>query len=201
MATFEGLASETAPDVDVVSSVCEQLLERAMVGGIDDPLTIDAVRNALVELGDRDLVVCTCSTIGGVAESVGADLGRRVVRVDRPMAEKAVRLAAQGGGRVVVAAAVESTLAPTFDVLESVIDHREVDVAVEIHLVDGAWERFEAGDQAGYIGMIANALPRLAEGADVVVLAQASMAEGADATDVGVPVLSSPRLAVESLLG
>jgi hypothetical protein len=111
------------------------------------------------------------------------------------MAERAVEI----GGRIVVVAAVESTLGPTRDLLESVAAARGSDVPIEVRLIDGAWERFEAGDREGYVAAIAGALPGLAADAGVIVLAQASMAPAAEMVDVGVPVLSSPRLAVEAL--
>lgn len=195
---FDALVAEIAPGTTVTAVVDAALLDRARAGGIDDPVLIDGVRRALVRLerAGADTIVCTCSTIGDVAERVGRGIGARVVRVDRPMAESAV----ERGGVIMVVAALESTLEPTRALLASVAAERGAGLDVDLHLVEGAWERFEAGDMTGYLDAITGSLAALAERCDVIVLAQASMAEAADHGGTGVPVLSSPRLAVASIL-
>ncbi|MFD9034836.1 hypothetical protein ACFVZW_27410, partial [Streptomyces sp. NPDC059567] len=132
-------------------------------------------------------VLCTCSTIGGVAERSAAELGVPVLRVDRPMAAEAV-----GSDRIVVVATVESTLAPTLDLLREESGDRTSFVTTLV--VDGAWERFEAGDRDGYLDTVAAALDRIPADGGVVVLAQASMADAAERTTTPLSVLSSPRL-------
>ena len=195
--TFRRLVAELIPGAPIVSVENEAVLDLARERGPGN----DDVRREVADLvghlvdAGATTIVCTCSTIGDVAEDVGAELGLDVVRVDRPMAERAMQV----GGRVVVVAAVESTLGPTRELLESVADAHGSDVVIDVRLVDGAWERFEAGDDEGYVAAIADALPELATEADVIVLAQASMAPAAALVEVGVPVLSSPRLAVEAL--
>ena len=58
-----------------------------------------------------------------------------------------------------------------------------------------------AGDSAGYHAAIAAALAGQRGRGDVIVLAQASMAGAAElCADLGVPILSSPRLGVEAAL-
>ena len=65
----------------------------------------------------------------------------------------------------------------------------------------GAWEKFEAGDWAGYYHTIAEALQAHADCGDVIVLAQASMAPAASlCPQMAIPILSSPRLGVEQAL-
>lgn len=186
--------------VEVIDVVDESLLARARSVGPRDLEVLGATADRLAQLVDAQVVVCTCSTIGGIAEEIGAIADLRVVRVDRPMAEQAVELAARGSGRIAVVAAVESTLAPTRALLDEVVLSTGTRVDVDLVLVEGAWERFEAGDQDGYLRSIADLLPEVAAGTDVVVLAQASMADAAALVDLPVPVLSSPRTAVEAVL-
>ena len=179
VATFDALAEEEAPGVELVHLVCEELLAEARRLGPDavSDHVADHVADRVVDaVTGHGVVLCTCSTIGAVAEAHGA------LRVDRPMAAEAAA-AATAGRRVVVLAALESTLAPTLALLaeEGVAD-------VEAVVVDGAWERFEQDDRAGYLALVTREIERH-EGA-VVVLAQASMAPAA--TRAG--VLSSPRL-------
>jgi hypothetical protein len=179
-----------------VTVIDEALLERARITAPDHLDVVGGVADRLAELHGADVVICTCSTIGAIAELVGAGAGMRVVRVDRPMAERAVHV----GDRITVIAAVESTVGPTRDLIGEVAESTGRSPAVEVMIVAGAWGRFEVGDHDGYLDHIARAIETAAGSCDVVVLAQASMAGAADRVDVEVPVLSSPRLAVESLL-
>ena len=197
--TFELLVLAQATAARSIFVVEERLLESARRSGPGDPAVSRRVERAVDGLRRRgaDVVVCTCSTIGGVAEEVGRAIDVPVVRVDRPMAEMAV----DHGGRVVVVAALESALAPTRRLLESVAAERGVELDVETAIVADAWGRFEAGDREGYPELIGEALLALAARADVIVLAQASMADAAERPDVRVPVLSSPAMAVAAVLG
>jgi hypothetical protein len=138
-------------------------------------------------------VLCTCSTIGAVAERVEAAVP--VLRLDRPMAAAAV----ETGGRVVVLAAVQSTLAPTLALLAEEADRAGTSPRIEATVVPGAWERFEAGDVEGYLDLVRAALGEVGK-ATVVVLAQASMAAAADGAPVGLSVLSSPRTGLRAAL-
>ena len=71
--------------------------------GITPELT-ERVHQKMINAMDDEtaLVVCTCSTIGGVAEATILPNGEHVLRVDRAMAERAVAL----GSRIIVAAAL-----------------------------------------------------------------------------------------------
>lgn len=181
VATFEALRDELAPDLapglELEHVVREDLLADARADG---PETV-AERVATL-VAAYDVVLCTCSTIGGVAERAGA------LRIDRPLAVAASAHHAP----VVVLAALESTLAPTLALLaeEGVDDARAV-------VVDGAWERWEAGDLDGYHRLVADEAERHPDA--VVVLAQASMAPAA-AQAAHPRVLASPRLGLEDAL-
>ncbi|MEU6824205.1 aspartate/glutamate racemase family protein [Streptomyces atriruber] len=194
---FDGLRDAGHPELELLHHVVEELLARARREGTE--AVVPAVRAALVRVagsggggagGDRvGAVLCTCSTIGGVAEALGADLGVPVVRVDRPMAAAAVA----AGSRVVVLATVASTVGPTSALVEEEARRAGRDVSVRAVVVEGAWDRFEAGDSAGYAEGVARAVREVRD-ADVIVLAQASMAAAeALVPEVRVPVLSSPR--------
>jgi malonyl CoA-acyl carrier protein transacylase len=195
---FDDLVADIDSSSRTVTVVDEALLDRARRFGTADPTLTEALRARLLQLAGDGVgaIVCTCSTIGGLAESVGADLAVDVVRVDRAMAERAVAI----GGTIAVLAALESTVAPTRELIESVARSRDVGVEIVSHLVAGAWDRFEAGDVADYHALVAATIGSIADEADVVVLAQASMAPSAEMVDVAVPILSSPRLAIAQVL-
>ncbi|MEO7448720.1 MAG: aspartate/glutamate racemase family protein [Humibacillus sp.] len=192
VATFDDLVRRRLPQACTSHVVDEALLADARAHG---PRAVaNQVRDRIEELvaAGADIICCTCSTIGDVAE--GSDAVVPVFRVDRPMAGRAVEL----GPRVGVVAALGSTLEPTRALLEGEAARVGVVVALELVTATGAWSRFERGDQQGYLADVAETACRLAPRVDVIVLAQASMA-GAEPrlNGLGVPVLSSPRLAVE----
>ena len=188
--TFDALAAEEAPGVELVHVVRADLLAEARERGPE--AVADRVADAVRDLS-TDAVLCTCSTIGAVAE--GVDAGVPVLRLDRPMAAAAVAT----GGTVVVLAALESTLAPTLALLAEEADRAGTSPRIEATVVAGAWDRFEAGDVDGCLGLVRAALEQV-EDATVVVLAQASMAPAADGAAVDLPVLSSPRTGLRAAL-
>ena len=151
--------------------VDESLLADARGVGVDGDLQ-RRIRTHLQALGHVDVVLCTCSTIGGEAEQIAAELGVAFVRIDRPMAE----LAVAEGGRVGIAASLESTIAPTCAlVLEAAamagvfVDTVEIDCCA-------AWPSFEVGAMTEYLAAVANSVRQAASGQPfrAVVLAQAS---------------------------
>ncbi|AVH55108.1 MULTISPECIES: aspartate/glutamate racemase family protein [Streptomyces] len=183
---FDALRDEEHQGLELRHLVAEELLARARREGPD--AVVDAVRAVLeraVAEGAR-AVLCTCSTIGGVAERAG--VGVPVLRVDRPMAAAAVAV----GPRVVVLATVESTLGPTIALVEEEARRAGRPVDIRTELLEGAWARFVAGDTEGYVRAVAAAADAVT-GADAIVLAQASMAPAQRLTATSTPVLSSPR--------
>lgn len=191
---FDALRDRDHPGLELRHLVRPELLERARREGADAVVAEVAGAVGEAAAGAR-AVLCTCSTIGGAAEAAGARAGVPVLRVDRPMAAAAARY-----GRVVVVAAVASTLAPTADLIRD--EARAAGSGaprVRTVLVEGAWERFEAGDRDGYLDAVARAVTALNEAdADAVVLAQASMADAAARATTPLPVLSSPALGLRA---
>lgn len=182
---FDALRDLDHPSLTLRHLVREDLLARAVREGPKSvaPAVADALAGAVTD--GADAVLCTCSTIGGVAEAHGPALGVPVLRVDRPMAAAAAR-----HRRIVVVAALHSTLEPTASLIREEAAGRDVELTSR--LVEGAWERFEAGDRDGYLDAVAAAVDEVSD-ADVIVLAQASMADAAGRAAGRVPVLSSPR--------
>lgn len=199
IATFDGLLAELAPQIAARHLVDESLLSEARAAGRITPALerrIAAAVNGAIE-EDAAVVLCTCSTIGGCAEELGRQTSAPVLRVDRAMAERAVAL----GARIVLAAALESTLEPTRALLLDAAARAGSAVDIRELLCARAWEAFERGDQAGYLTSIAGHLRAGAGAADAIVLAQASMAGAAAlCADLPIPILSSPRLGLEAAL-
>jgi len=190
--TFERLTREIAPDLHVQHLVKEELLHEARAAGIDDnPMLAARVHDAMREAASDGaaVVACTCSTIGALAEQTATGGAFAAQRIDRAMADRAVR----AGPRVLIAAALESTLEPTTALILSAAARAGVGVKPSVLLVQRAWAHFEAGDTSRYIEALAGGIRAAAIAADVVVLAQASMAPVAgELADIGIEVLGSP---------
>ncbi|MEU9717155.1 arylsulfatase [Streptomyces sp. NPDC047976] len=183
---FDALGEREHPGAVLRHLVRPGLLERAREVGPEG--VRGEVREVLAGVGGPVLV--TCSTIGGVAESLAAELGCAVYRVDRAMAARAVAT----GARIVVLAAVESTLGPSAGLLA---EEGAGDVRGQV--VPGAWELFEDGDEGGYHRAVAAAADGVTD-ADVIVLAQASMAGAVPLVRTRIPVLASPALGLAAAL-
>lgn len=196
VATFDALLKDVAPQLTASHLVREDLLVRAQRDGLDDAALIAGVRAALQSAAAHTrAVVCTCSTLGGLAEATRASVP--ITRIDRAMADQAV----QRGAPVLMVAAVQSTLQPTEQLLQSSAERLGVPLVLRPLWVEGAWPLFEAGQHEAYLAAIATAVRQHARPGDTVVLAQASMAGAAGLlADTGLVVLSSPRLGVMEAL-
>lgn len=175
--TFERLAGDTPFMVD------ESLLEDHEAGE-DVTLRVGEAIDRLSSAG-ATVVVCTCSTLGPIAEQVDAEVP--VVRIDQPMAEAAVA----AGSRIGVIAALDSAAFSTHELLAKAGADLTL---VTIQLVADAWELFLDGDTQGYDEAVASAARELRPSVDVVILAQASMVSAAELLDF--EVLTSPASAV-----
>lgn len=194
IATFDALLAELAPEVPARHLVEEALLDEARAaGGVGPELAARVAARARDALAGGALaLLCTCSTIGASAEAAGP----AVLRVDRPMAARAVAL----GRRITVAAALASTLGPTGALIREEAARAGAEVQVQTLLCAAAWPAFERGDLPAYHRALAERL-RAAPPSDVIVLAQASMAGAAAlCADLPTPILSSPRLGLLAAL-
>lgn len=203
VATFDRLLAVMAPEVQARHLVDEDVLHQARDGGQLTPEMRSRVAQDIQSLTSGDtsdaIILCTCSTIGGCAESHSGEHGSTILRVDRPMARRAVEI----GARIILAATLASTLKPTAELLQDEAARAGKSIEIIEVLCEGAWAKFEAGDRAGYFRAIAAALREPARHADVIVLAQASMAGVEDVagdSEISIPILSSPRLGLEAAL-
>ena len=195
---FDALATERRPDLEIRHAVADHLLNQARKTGMRPEIARE-VQTLMIDLASTGarVIVCTCSTIGGAAEAT--DTGGRFVamRIDRPMADRAVTL----GPDVLVLAALASTFGPTRALLVDSAHRANVPLNLEERLVEKAWPHFERGDRDAYYEAIADAVASDVKGFGVVVLAQASMAPAANrCRNLTVPILSSPRLGVDAAL-
>jgi Asp/Glu/hydantoin racemase len=199
-AVFKGLVTELAPSIDMYNIVDESLLQDTIRNGQLSKTTIRRLVTYLEQAQEAgaDMVMVTCSSIGPAA-----DIGRTLVdipvlRVDEPMADKALL----NGKRIGVAATLSTTLQPTAALIERRAAESGKNVTVVSKLCAGAFEALLAGDTAKHDSLVAEGLRQLIPNVDVIVLAQASMArivETLPESEKVLPIYSSPRLAVEHL--
>lgn len=196
--TFADLAAELLPGIETVVIADELLLKRTVRDGAVDDVTRDRLSGHVASLVDFgvDAVLVTCSSVGAVVDEIARGAAVPVLRVDRAMAERAVSI----GRTVGVLATLPTTLIPTTELVEAAARAAARDVSVVPHLCDGAFAALERGEPGRHDEIVAVELARLASQVDIVVLAQASMARiAANHPTDGIPVLSSPRLAMERI--
>jgi hypothetical protein len=194
---FRTLLAELGPEIPSRHIVAVDLLDRATAEGRVTPDIAADVKNrmrAALDEGAR-MLLCTCSTLGTCADEMNDP---RVLRIDRAMAQRAMKQ----GGRVLVAACVASTIEPTVKLLrESAATGQLETPRIETLLMADLWPHFQLGEPLVYWQRIAERLREQASAYDCVVLAQASMAGAADLlNDLQVPVLSSPRIGLQAAI-
>lgn len=191
--TFDALLSAAGMDVTTVHEVRETWLARARENGVDVEL-LGEVRALLSRLAEEaDLVVCTCSTLGPIADSLGAE---NVLRVDRPMMERAVAV----GGQVLLVLCLDSTKEASRNLLLSCFEEAGRQPEYRMLMIPDAWPAREAGDLDAFGATIARwvaAALSVEPSISCIVLGQASMEPVRPALiAAGVPVLTSPASAV-----
>jgi aspartate/glutamate racemase len=197
---FQTLAKELLPKATVFNMVDESLLCDIIREGKLPAMTARRLVGHVLSAADAgaDFIMVTCSSMGRAVEASRAMCGAKVFRVDEAMAKKAV----ETGRRVGVIATLPSTLEPTVALIRSFRGRDGKEVEVNSQVVGGAFEAVMSGNGAKHDALVGEALRGLSAKVDVIVLAQASMArvvDGLNADEKPVPILSSPRLAVEDL--
>lgn len=147
-----------------------------------------------------DYILFTCSSIGPAVEAAATLTRVPVLRVDQPMADKAVQM----GKRIGVIATLSTTLEPTADLVRrrAAVAGKKIELTTK--LCEGAFEALMSGDAATHDKKVGDALKQLINEADVIVLAQASMARVVDTLsneEKKIPILASPPIVMEYLAG
>lgn len=196
---FNDLSREILPpDVEVFHIADEMLLKVVLAQGGLSPFIFRRVAQHVraAEEAGADALQATCSSIGPCLDPARTLVGIPVLKVDLPMVEQALRL----GQRIGVAATAPTTLKPTADLLREQARLAGKNVQVEAVLCEGAYAALFAGRPEEHDQIVRTFIQTLATRVDVILLAQASMARVADtlpADQRPVPILASPRLAVE----
>ncbi len=197
---FSQLCKDKLPGVDTFNLVDDSLIKDVIRRGELTPHTARrAVEHiASAEAAGADYILVTCSSIGRAVETAASLSAVPVLRVDQPMADRAV----QTSRKIGVVATLPTTLEPTADLIQRRAQKAGRQIELVSRLCAGAFDALMSGDAPKHDAMVAGALKELSQQVEVIVLAQASMArvvEGLAEAERRVPILASPALAVEYL--
>jgi Asp/Glu/hydantoin racemase len=145
-----------------------------------------------------DLIVFTCSST-----SPAIDAARRLVPVPIVKIDDAMYAEAAGSdGRVGLLCTTRSTLEPSRSLLAEHVAASGTRVEAEPVLVDGAFDALCAGKREEHDALVTESALALAQRADRLVLAQASLAHLAEplAQRTGKPVFASPEWMVRDVV-
>jgi Asp/Glu/hydantoin racemase len=197
---FAQLCKEKIPNVEVFNIADDSLVEGINEAG---SLTAQIKRRVAgyiesAELAGADYIMVTCSSIGPAVEAAAPLMAVPVLRVDQPMADKAVA----EGKRIGVIATLRTTLEPTADLIQRRAVQAGKAIELTSTLAEGAFDALMSGDAPRHDAMVADALEQLSQQVDVIVLAQASMARVVETLAPEarqVPILASPGIAMDYL--
>lgn len=196
-ARLEPLAAQALPGWSFTHTVDESLLSETIRAGALTEATRERlaarVRDAAV---GADAVLVTCSTLGEAVDTLRPTLAVPLFRIDRGMVEEAVRRAR----RIGVLATLSTTLEPTGRLIEATAAATGREVTLLARLCEGAFADLAAGDRETHDRRVREAFEEVAPQVDLVVLAQASMADALPAAArAGGAVLTSPELGIAAV--
>lgn len=178
-------------DVELIQIVKPKLLARAQQFGLENVRA--ETTKILQDLATADAVVCTCSTLGPIADDFSENHSH-VLRIDKPLMQAALQYAPN----IAVVICLKSTQQSTLDLLNHCAKQAGVTINPQVILCADAWQHFEAGDQAKFAQSIAEQVKsEMSVNTSCIILAQASMRVAEPLLEnLGMPILSSPKLAI-----
>lgn len=193
------LIAETLSEVKIFHIVDESLLQDMMSVGRLTPSIVRRLCYQVVlarEAGANLIMVC-CSSI-----SPGVDVARQIVdvpvlKIDDPMAEKAVEI----GDTIGVLSTASTTLTNSSELVKSKAELKGRSVKIKSILCEEAFQALVKGNIKQHDRLAMEAALQLAKNTDVVVLAQASMSHLACRIqkETKTPILTSPTLAIAAI--
>jgi Asp/Glu/hydantoin racemase len=195
---FKTMLREATPDLETIHLLDESLLRDLMKHGPRPEIVrrVGAFATLAADAG-ADLIVFTCSSTSPAIDVVRPMLRPPILKIDDPMAA----LAVASGKRIGVLCTTTSTRGPSEALLRAHALAAKRDVAIDVRLVEGAFDALSAGQRDRHDALVLAAAGDLAARNDVLVLAQASLAHLQDelAKRHAVNVLASPALCVETI--
>jgi len=194
---FTKLCQEMLPGVPLLHVLDQLLLERIRQHGSVAPEDSERLAEhvRIAEAVGASAVLVTCSTVSICVDAIRPRFRVPIAKIDDAMAAEAVRL----GTRISILATSPSTFDASRRLIEDEAQRNGSPVQIRLRPVADALEALLRGDGAAHDRLVVHAVREEASVADVVVLAQASMARVLNVlarAPVPVPVLASPQLAL-----
>lgn len=192
---LKSLAQELIPDCEVFNMLDDSILKE-LIENRGDLASVEQRVFSYIEIAAQngaDLILGACSSIGGLMHQAQALADVPVLRIDDAMAEHAV----QNGKNLAVVATLFTTLSPTVELLQTKANELGPEISVTPHLVKSAYEALVRGDLELHDSILASRLREIYFTADLVVLAQASMAR----VTMRLPDLEQSRFVTSPRLG
>lgn len=192
--SLKALANELLPDYQVINFVDDSILPDL----VEDINNMPFVKQKIIqymkfaEESGADIILNACSSVGEVVSAAEKEVSIPVVRIDEAMAEKAIN----EGEKISVAATLPTTLHPTKALLEAKAEEAGKNITLKSEVFSEAYQNLQQGNKEKHDQLLADALERMAKEADLIVLAQASMANVVPRLPESLQskFLSSPRL-------
>ena len=189
---LKALVKKYMPDVELVNIIDDSLLEEVKKNNGPTPQIISRM-NMYVQVANSlhpDLIFNQCSSVGEAFDVAKKSTTIPTLKIDEPMAKKAVEL----GNKIGVIATVKSTMLPSCDLIKR--------KAVEVieYLVDGALDiLMKEKNVEKHNQLVLSKIEEASKACDVIVLAQGSMTAILPyIKNVDKPVLTSPELAIQT---
>lgn len=197
---FNKLCAELIPEAKLCHISDEGLIQSVLAAGGITPWIQQRVCDHAVaaERYGATVIQVTCSSLSPCVEAARSMVSAPVLKIDEPMAEYAVA----HFNRIGIITTAPTTLRPSTALVQDQVRISRRAATVESVLCEGAYDAFFTGDLARHDEIVRHHLRDLMKRVEVVLLAQVSMVRVADTLDEKektVPILSSPRLAVERL--
>ena len=196
---IKALFRKYLPDVEMINIIDDSLLEEALANKGVTPALRSRMCDYYTNLEELGCVCCLnqCSSVGEVADVAQNLISIPILKIDAPMARKAVEL----GSKIAVIATAISTVEPSSRLVERMAKEAGKEVTVDRCYVEGAYDfLLKTGDKAKHNEMVCDKVREAAKDHDVIVLAQGSMYQLIPLLeDVQVPVLTSLESGVEQL--
>jgi glutamate racemase len=192
--------NEAAPELEITNLLDDGLLRLLAAGRAGDVRRrLEEMLRAAAETYAPELAMVTCSSVSKeTADSLARDFDFPVLKIDYPMARRAVR----AGRKIGVAATFPPTLVPTSKLLRDAAAEAGADIEIVEEVAPEAYTALLSNDTATHDELLAAAVERLRQ-KDVaaVVLAQVSMARALPLLERGarVPVLTSLHTSLEAI--
>ena len=191
------LFAEILPEVRLINIMDDALLPDVMR---EKSISHDVTRRMSLyvmaaEATGADAVLSLCSSLGPTIDVARKLVKIPVIKIDDAHTGKAVREAR----RIGVMATVATTLGPTVALIREKADQMNKPVEVRESLSGGAFEALLRGEKDRHDAMVVAAARELAPQVELILFAQASLTRLAPVVQeaTGLPVLTSPRLAIE----